>query len=135
MVSSIMQPEEITSNFESLSMSPYLDDNDEEHGKALTIIDSNENFLAQDIEAFRKRLKLANIDVKLKVVSIFGNSGDGKSHTLNHVFFDGVETFKMSPEQSSCTVGVSCFVQPYFYNDQVLCIVSFITRIKPVSLK
>lgn len=124
MVSSIMQPEEITSNFESLSMSPYLDDNDESSGKALTIIDSNENFLAQDIESFRKKLGLQNIDVKLKVVAIFGNSGDGKSHTMNHVFFDGVEIFKMSCEQMSCTVGVSCYYQPFFYNEQILCIVS-----------
>ncbi len=28
-------------------------------------------------------------DCKAKVVSIFGNTGDGKSHTLNHTFFDG----------------------------------------------
>lgn len=27
-------------------------------------------------------------DCKAKVVSIFGNTGDGKSHTLNHTFFD-----------------------------------------------
>lgn len=92
---SIMSPEDITSNFESLSMSPYLDDNDEERGKSLTIIDSNENFLASDIESFRKQLGLHHIDQKLKVIAIFGNSGDGKSHTLNSVFFDGAEVFKM----------------------------------------
>ncbi len=28
---------------------------------------------------------------KLKVISIFGNTGDGKSHTLNHTFFGGKE--------------------------------------------
>ena len=28
---------------------------------------------------------------KVKVVSIFGNTGDGKSHTLNHTFFNGRE--------------------------------------------
>lgn len=42
----------------------------------------------------------------LKVVSIFGNTGDGKSYTLNHTFFDGEEIFKTSPAQESCTVGV-----------------------------
>ena len=28
---------------------------------------------------------------KVKVVSIFGNTGDGKSHTLNYTFFNGSE--------------------------------------------
>ena len=28
-------------------------------------------------------------DELLKVVSIFGNTGEGKSHTLNHTFFLG----------------------------------------------
>ena len=42
----------------------------------------------------------------MKVVSIFGNTGDGKSHTLNHTFFGGKEVFKTSAHQASCTVGV-----------------------------
>lgn len=42
----------------------------------------------------------------MKVLSIFGNTGDGKSHTLNHAFFDGNEVFKTSASQLSCTVGV-----------------------------
>ena len=42
----------------------------------------------------------------VKVVSIFGNTGDGKSHTLNHTFFGGAEVFKTSQNQASCTVGV-----------------------------
>lgn len=98
-----MQPEVITSNFESLSMSPYLDDNEEERGKSLTIIDSNGNFLLTNIEQFRKGLKLQSIDVKLKVISIFGEVGTGKSYTLNQVVFEGAEIFKTSPEQNSCT--------------------------------
>lgn len=40
------------------------------------------------------------------MVSIFGNTGDGKSHTLNHVFFNGREVFRTSADQHSCTVGV-----------------------------
>ena len=43
---------------------------------------------------------------RVKVVSIFGNTGDGKSHTLNHTFFNGAEVFDTSPLQKSCTVGV-----------------------------
>jgi zinc finger FYVE domain-containing protein 1 len=45
-------------------------------------------------------------DETLKVVSIFGNTGDGKSHTLNHTFFSGVEVFATSTSQVSCTVGI-----------------------------
>lgn len=46
------------------------------------------------------------MDETLKVVSIFGNTGDGKSHTLNHAFFDGEEVFCTSESQVSCTVGI-----------------------------
>lgn len=42
----------------------------------------------------------------VKVLSIFGNTGDGKSHTLNHMFFGGCEVFSTSPSQDSCTIGV-----------------------------
>jgi zinc finger FYVE domain-containing protein 1 len=55
-------------------------------------------------------------------VSIFGNSGDGKSHTLNHIFFNGEETFKTSSDQRSCTLGITCSYQRYFYNTPVLCL-------------
>lgn len=42
----------------------------------------------------------------MKVVSIFGNTGDGKSHTLNHTFFKGKEIFCTSEAQVSCTIGI-----------------------------
>ena len=42
----------------------------------------------------------------IKVISIFGNTGDGKSHTLNHTFFGGREIFTTSARQHSCTLGV-----------------------------
>ncbi|XP_067682837.1 zinc finger FYVE domain-containing protein 1-like isoform X2 [Haliotis asinina] len=45
-------------------------------------------------------------DAMVKIISIFGNTGDGKSYTLNHTFFGGKEVFQTSPEQESCTVGV-----------------------------
>lgn len=51
-------------------------------------------------------------DQLLKVVSIFGNTGEGKSHTLNHTFFLGKEVFKTSPTQESCTVGVWAAFDP-----------------------
>lgn len=39
---------------------------------------------------FTKQL-CCNPEAKVKVVSIFGNTGDGKSHTLNYTFFQGME--------------------------------------------
>lgn len=48
----------------------------------------------------------------MKVVSIFGNTGDGKSHTLNYTFFGGKEVFKTSALQTSCTVGVWAAFDP-----------------------
>ena len=51
-------------------------------------------------------------NVLVKVVSIFGNTGDGKSHTLNHTFFGGKEVFRTSPEQESCTMGVWAAFDP-----------------------
>lgn len=48
----------------------------------------------------------------VKVLSIFGNTGDGKSHTLNHVLFGGEEVFKTSAQQTSCTVGVWAAFDP-----------------------
>jgi len=51
-------------------------------------------------------------DELLKVVSIFGNTGEGKSHSLNHTFFLGREVFKTSPTQESCTVGVWAAMDP-----------------------
>jgi zinc finger FYVE domain-containing protein 1 len=127
--SSIMHPTDriqdfpdLVAEFESLSFSPQSYDDLEDRGKSFAIIDSQENFLASDLESFRKKLGLSNIDTKLKVVSIFGNSGDGKSHTMNNVFFDGEEVFKMSSEQNSCTMGVNCYYQKFFYKHEILCI-------------
>lgn len=56
---------------------------------------------------------------KVKVVSIFGNTGEGKSYTMNHVFFNGEEIFKTSPSQMSCTMGVWAKYDP---NLNVICL-------------
>lgn len=45
-------------------------------------------------------------ETPVKVVSIFGNTGEGKSHTLNHSFYNGQRVFQTSPQQESCTIGV-----------------------------
>lgn len=48
----------------------------------------------------------------VKVLSIFGNTGDGKSHTLNHILFGGDTIFYTSKSPSSCTVGVWAAFDP-----------------------
>lgn len=65
----------------------------------------------KDEEEFVIRLG-CNPSELLKVVSIFGNTGEGKSHTLNHTFFLGREVFTTSPTQESCTVGVWAAMDP-----------------------
>lgn len=51
-------------------------------------------------------------DKFVKCVSIFGNTGDGKSHTLNHTFFNGRNIFSTSNKQETCTIGVWCAYDP-----------------------
>lgn len=75
------------------------------------LLDGNEELRIPTSEYFYRRLGAA-ADTKLKVISIFGNTGDGKSHTMNHVFFGGEEMFRTSPEQDSCTLGVWAAHQP-----------------------
>ncbi|XP_059505367.1 zinc finger FYVE domain-containing protein 1 isoform X2 [Stegostoma tigrinum] len=69
------------------------------------LVDEQEMIQVADEEEFIQKLG-CKTDESLKVVSIFGNTGDGKSYTLNHTFFYGHEVFKTSPAQESCTVGV-----------------------------
>ncbi|XP_036852806.2 zinc finger FYVE domain-containing protein 1 isoform X2 [Manis javanica] len=75
------------------------------------LVDENEEIQVKNEEDFIKNLD-CKPDQHLKVVSIFGNTGDGKSHTLNHTFFYGREVFKTSPAQESCTVGVWAAYDP-----------------------
>lgn len=53
------------------------------HGSFL-FIDEDEKLKVNNLEEFVSQLGCNN-DSKLKVVSIFGNSGDGKSYYLNNV--------------------------------------------------
>lgn len=53
-----------------------------------------------------------NDDKLVKCVSIFGNTGDGKSHTLNQTFFNGRPIFRTSDKQETCTLGVWCAYDP-----------------------
>uniref|UniRef100_H3D057 Zinc finger FYVE-type containing 1 n=1 Tax=Tetraodon nigroviridis TaxID=99883 RepID=H3D057_TETNG len=75
------------------------------------LVDEREEMQVKDEEEFVSRLGCHPSEL-LKVVSIFGNTGEGKSHTLNHTFFLGREVFKTSPTQESCTVGVWAAMDP-----------------------
>nr|XP_033808421.1 zinc finger FYVE domain-containing protein 1 isoform X1 [Geotrypetes seraphini] len=76
------------------------------------LVDETEEIQVKDEDEFIQKLD-CKPDDHLKVVSIFGNTGDGKSHTLNHTFFCGREVFKTSPAQESCTVGVWAAYDPF----------------------
>lgn len=52
-------------------------------------------------------------DVPVKVLSIFGNTGDGKSYTLNHTFFGGSEVFMTSSMPDCCTIGAVAAFDAY----------------------
>ncbi|XP_030627573.1 zinc finger FYVE domain-containing protein 1-like isoform X2 [Chanos chanos] len=76
------------------------------------LVDENEEMQIKDEDEFVRMLTCQPNEL-LKVVSIFGNTGEGKSHTLNHTFFMGRQIFKTSPTQESCTVGVWAALDPF----------------------
>lgn len=82
-----------------------------EKASSFLLVDENEEMQIKDEDTFVKTLNCAP-EKLLKVVAIFGNTGEGKSHTLNHTFFMGREVFKTSPTQESCTVGVWAALDP-----------------------
>lgn len=69
------------------------------------VLNELEQMQIEDSTEFAEKLGCSP-DEMVKVVSIFGNTGEGKSHTLNYTFFGGNEVFKTSPAQSSCTIGI-----------------------------
>uniref|UniRef100_A0A182K6C3 FYVE-type domain-containing protein n=1 Tax=Anopheles christyi TaxID=43041 RepID=A0A182K6C3_9DIPT len=73
--------------------------------RSFLLMDEQERICVRSAEQFCKRLSVSP-DAKLKVVSVFGNTGDGKSHTMNHALFGGRDVFKTSSEQASCTMGI-----------------------------
>lgn len=78
--------------------------------KSFLLMDGNEELNIPTADLFCKKLG-SEPDAKLKVVSVFGNTGDGKSHTMNQTFFGGEEIFRTSSEQDSCTLGVWAALQ------------------------
>ncbi|RVE56155.1 hypothetical protein OJAV_G00233490 [Oryzias javanicus] len=82
-----------------------------EEASSFLLVNEKEEVQVTDEEDFVSRIG-CRPDELLKVVSIFGNTGEGKSHTLNHTFFLGREVFKTLPTQDSCTIGVWAALDP-----------------------
>lgn len=78
---------------------------DQDNQRSFLLLDERENLQVLSVEEFVAKLSCHG-ETSMKVVCIFGNTGDGKSHTLNHTFFDNEEVFATSSSQVSCTVGV-----------------------------
>ncbi|CAF4843715.1 unnamed protein product [Rotaria sp. Silwood1] len=73
--------------------------------KEFLLFDANEHLTIDDEFEFLNRLKCEK-DLHVKCVSIIGNTGDGKSYTLNQIFFNGQEIFHTSSTSNSCTLGI-----------------------------
>ncbi|XP_049531649.1 zinc finger FYVE domain-containing protein 1-like isoform X2 [Anopheles darlingi] len=73
--------------------------------RSFLLMDEQERICVKSADQFCKRLSVQP-ETKVKVVSIFGNTGDGKSHTMNHALFGGRDVFKTSSEQAPGTMGI-----------------------------
>ncbi|XP_067364305.1 zinc finger FYVE domain-containing protein 1 isoform X1 [Channa argus] len=73
--------------------------------RSFLLVDDQENLQVRNELEFMDKLGCGDV-AGVKVLSIFGNTGDGKSHTLNHILFNGESVFYTSKSPSSCTVGV-----------------------------
>ncbi|PSN51710.1 Zinc finger FYVE domain-containing protein 1 [Blattella germanica] len=105
----------LTTEFTSLKLGTRFDDN---NGGSFLLLDGKENLKVSSAEQFMGRLNCDG-SIRIKVVSVFGNTGDGKSHTLNQTFFGGDEVFRTSSEQDSCTLGVWAAFDPHL---RVICL-------------
>lgn len=100
-------PDIPSSQLHSLKISEEDDIPPQTHaGGSFLLIDVRETLQIKSAKQLLKILKIDNPDTKMKVVAIFGNTGDGKSHTLNKTFFDGREVFCTGNEQGPRTLGV-----------------------------
>uniref|UniRef100_A0A672LZG1 Zinc finger FYVE domain-containing protein 1-like n=1 Tax=Sinocyclocheilus grahami TaxID=75366 RepID=A0A672LZG1_SINGR len=104
--------EMLLKDMEEISLGPVKMDEQKENGRSFLLVDENESLQVKNEAEFLQKLGCSAAQ-GVKVLSIFGNTGDGKSHTLNHVLFSGEEVFVTSPSPSSCTVGVWAAYEPH----------------------
>ena len=81
-------PQQLTCN-EQMLLESMLEENSP---RSFLFIDENEEMKVKNDNDFLRQLKIDD-DISVQCVSIIGNTGDGKSFTLNEVFFDGQEVF------------------------------------------
>lgn len=71
--------------------------------KSFVFLNDKEQLQVTNVEEFVEKLGCESNKL-VKVISIFGNTGDGKSYTLNHTFYNGEEVFQTSPMQRSLSL-------------------------------
>jgi len=81
------------------------EEEDEPYQQSFLLIDENEFMQIENLDEFAERLG-CQPSTLVKVVSIFGSIGHGKSYTLNHTFYGCQEVFQTSSSQESCTIGI-----------------------------
>ncbi|KAH8851336.1 Zinc finger FYVE domain-containing protein 1 [Schistosoma japonicum] len=72
---------------------------------SVRLIDEEERVLFEDPDVLAWNLGCP-ADRTVKLIAIVGNTGDGKSHTLNQAFCGGADVFVTSPSQATCTIGI-----------------------------
>ncbi|KAF4085837.1 hypothetical protein AMELA_G00099520 [Ameiurus melas] len=103
--------EMLLKEMEEVSLGQSKEEEETGSGRSFLLIDENESLQVENEGQFLRKLGCSAAE-GVKVLSIFGNTGDGKSHTLNHVLFDGEEVFATSPSPASCTIGVWAAYEP-----------------------
>jgi len=84
-------------------------------GDAIQLVNKDEQLCIKTEAAFLEALGcLRDGDkARVKVLSVFGPTGEGKSHALNHLLFGGREVFRTSSSVGdSCTSGVYAAYEP-----------------------
>lgn len=99
-------PDVVSNDLQSLNLHGGGDD-----CRSFLLLDQDEELCVESVEAWCNKLG-CDMSETCKVVSILGNTGEGKSHTLNHTFFAGAPVFNTSNQQESCTTGVWASFDP-----------------------
>ena len=101
----ITVPDVVTHDLQSLNLHGGDD------SRSFLLLDQEEQICVETVEAWADKLG-CDLTSQCKVVSILGNTGEGKSHTLNHTFFAGAPVFSTSSLQESCTTGAWASYDP-----------------------
>ena len=99
-------PDVVTHDLQSLNLHGGGDDS-----RSFLLLDQEEQICVDSVQTWCEKLG-CDLMTSCKVVSILGNTGEGKSHTLNHTFFSGAPVFSTSSQQESCTTGVWASYDP-----------------------